>query len=82
MASRTSTNANLFYPMTSEITDIPDSAVAEEMEQHGGFFIRGLAEAFRRADPKNRAKIKAGWSEDWAHYQKMAEQRTETEVAK
>ena len=38
------------------------------MERIGGSFLRSLAEAARRADPDNRARIVAAFPEYFAHY--------------
>ena len=42
----------------------------EAMAKYGGSFVKALAEAARRADPQNLAKIKATWVEYWAEYEK------------
>ena len=42
----------------------------EAMAKYGGSFVKALAEAARRADPQNLAKIKTAWVEYWAEYEK------------
>ena len=42
----------------------------EAMEKYGGSFVKALAEAARRADMQNLAKIKNTWIEYWAEYEK------------
>ena len=49
-----------------------DMAVIEAMEQYGGSFVAALAQAARRADSTNLAKIKATWPEYWRQYTEMA----------
>lgn len=46
-----------------------DLKVIEAMEKHGGGFVKALAEAARRADSENLAKIKAAWPEYWKQYE-------------
>ena len=43
----------------------------EAMAKYGGSFVKALAEAARRADPQNLAKIKSTWIEYWAEYEKQ-----------
>ena len=40
-----------------------DWYTSEAMIQEGGSFVSKLGEAFRVADPENRAKIKQAWPE-------------------
>lgn len=49
-----------------------DYRVVEAMEKYGGSFVKALAEAARRADSTNLAKIKATWPEYWQQYTEMA----------
>jgi len=42
----------------------------EAMTKYGGSFVKALAEAARRADPQNLARIKTAWPEYWAEYEK------------
>jgi len=53
-----------------ELTDVE---VLEAMDHYGGAFMRALAEAARRADPWNLAKVKATWAEEWAEYAVLAQ---------
>ena len=50
-----------------------DLKVIEAMEKYGGSFVAALAQAARRADSTNLAKIKATWPEYWQQYTEMAE---------
>jgi hypothetical protein len=47
---------------------ITDSKIVEAMSEYGGSFAKALAEAWRRADPDNRQRIKNTWPEYWARY--------------
>lgn len=47
--------------------------VIESMERYGGSFVVALAEAARRADHINLAKIKSTWANYWQQYTEMAE---------
>lgn len=49
-----------------------DLKVVEAMEKYGGSFVVALAQAARRADANNLAKIKATWPEYWQQYLEMA----------
>lgn len=49
-----------------------DLKVIEAMEKYGGSFVVALAQAARRADFTNLAKIKATWPEYWQQYTDMA----------
>ena len=49
-----------------------DLKVIEAMEKYGGSFVVALAQAARRADTINLAKIKSTWSEYWQQYTDMA----------
>ena len=49
----------------------------EAMRQHGGSFVRALAEAWLRGDELNRQKIEAAWRETWLRYEAMAERMEE-----
>jgi len=51
-------------------SDARDYWTIEAMAKYGGSFVKALAEAARRADPQNLAKIKATWVEYWAEYEK------------
>ncbi len=42
----------------------------EAMMKYGGSFVKALAEAARRADRQNLAKIKSTWVEYWTEYEK------------
>lgn len=41
----------------------------EAMAKFGGSFVKALAEAARRADRQNLAKIKSAWPEYWEQYE-------------
>lgn len=47
-----------------------DYYVVEAMTAYGGGFVKALAEAARRADPENLARIKAAFPELWQEYGK------------
>lgn len=47
--------------------------VAQAMDKHGGGFVQTLARLIYKADPINKAKIKATWPEYWEQYKKVAE---------
>lgn len=49
-----------------------DLAVIEAMEKYGGSFVVALAQAARRADSTNLAKIKETWADYWQQYTEMA----------
>ena len=49
-----------------------DMDVIEAMEKYGGSFVVALAQAFRRADLTNFAKLKAAFPEYWKQYEEMA----------
>lgn len=49
-----------------------DIKVIDAMEAYGGSFVAALAQAARRADSTNLAKIKETWSDYWAQYTEMA----------
>lgn len=49
-----------------------DIAVIEAMEKYGGSFVKALAEAARRADAINLAKIKNAFPDYWWQYTEMA----------
>lgn len=51
-------------------SDARDYWTIEAMAKYGGSFVKALAEAARRADPQNLAKIKSTWVEYWAEYEK------------
>ena len=51
--------------------DARDYWTIEAMVKYGGSFVKALAEAARRADRQNLAKIKATWVEYWTEYEKM-----------
>lgn len=50
-----------------------DLLVIEAMEKYGGSFVVALAQAARRADADNLARIKATWPEYWQQYTEMAD---------
>lgn len=50
-----------------------DLKVIECMERYGGSFVVALAQAARRADRHNLAKIKEAFSEYWTQYTQMAD---------
>lgn len=49
----------------------------EAMAKYGGSFVKSLAEAARRADRQNLAKIKMTWIEYWTEYEKMGRELKE-----
>lgn len=53
---------------------ITDMHVVKMMSRYGGSFVKALAEAYKCADPKNRAKIITMWPDYWKTYREMAEQ--------
>lgn len=52
-----------------------DQKVIDAMETYGGSFAAALSVAFRRADLKNFAKLKAAFPEIWKVYEEMAEEK-------
>lgn len=50
-----------------------DMKVIECMQKYGGGFMKALAEAFLKADPINRWKIKGAFDDEWEEYRTMAE---------
>lgn len=50
-----------------------DIDIIEAMEKYGGSFVVALAQAARRADSINLAKLKAAFPEYWEQYRTMAE---------
>lgn len=57
------------------IPELDDYAITEAMLAFGGSFVVALAEAFRKGDPINQAKLKAAYSELWATYAEMVRLR-------
>lgn len=53
------------------MTDI-DLKTIEAMETYGGSFVVALAQAARRADKNNLAKLKEAFPEYWQQYTQMA----------
>ena len=49
-----------------------DDRIVAAMARYGGGFVTMLAELYRRADPENRARIKAAWPEYWEKYAELA----------
>lgn len=49
-----------------------DYDITEAMLKYGGSFVVALAQAARRADKINLAKIKTTWPECWAQYNDLA----------
>lgn len=49
--------------------------VIEQMSARGGSFVKSLAECFRHADQTNFAKLKTTFSEYWARYEVMQNDR-------
>jgi hypothetical protein len=45
-----------------------DRAVIENMERHGGGFVKALAECCRRADPLNFDILKLAFPDYWRDY--------------
>lgn len=59
------------YPLKEEIeAGARDYWTIQAMSKYGGSFVKALAEAARRADPANLAKIKKAWPEYWSEYEK------------
>jgi hypothetical protein len=60
--------------ITGSITQLENDArdywTIEAMAKYGGSFVKALAEAARRADPQNLARVKTAWPEYWAEYEK------------
>lgn len=52
-----------------------DFNVLDAMEKYGGSFVVALANAARRADSINLAKIKATFSEYWDQYKSMVKEK-------
>lgn len=50
-----------------------DMKVIEAMQRYGGSFVIALAQAARRADPTNLAKLKEAFPEYWQQYTQMAD---------
>lgn len=51
-----------------------DLDVIEQMEKYGGSFVAALAQAARRADSTNLAKIKEAFPEYWKQYSEMVDE--------
>ena len=49
-----------------------DHEIVSAMASYGGSFAQALAEACRRADPLNFARIKAAFPDLWEHYDELA----------
>jgi len=47
--------------------------VAENMERHGGNFVKALGAALRHADLFNTRKIRETWPAYWQQYKKWGE---------
>lgn len=50
-----------------------DLNIIEAMEKYGGSFVAALAQAARRADADNLARLKKAFPEYWKQYAEMAE---------
>jgi len=49
-----------------------DWGVLEAMTTYGGSFVQALAEAARRADPTNYARLRHAFPDVWAEYREKA----------
>ena len=52
-----------------------DYSMVEQMERHGGSFVRALAMLLQRADPINYSKLENTFPEYFEEYRKMAKKR-------
>jgi hypothetical protein len=52
-----------------------DYDTLDAMEQHGGSFVKALANLARHADSNNIILVKTTWWEYWAKYEKMAHEK-------
>jgi hypothetical protein len=52
--------------------DVTKHEVVYAMQAYGGRFIQNLAGAWLVADPNNRARIEATWSDEWNYYTQTA----------
>lgn len=50
-----------------------DLKIIEAMEKYGGSFVAAIAQAAKRADRTNFARLKAAFPEIWERYAEMAE---------
>ncbi len=55
---------------------------AAAMMKYGGEFVKLLGQAFRYADGRNQAKIKATWPEYWEKYSELGEKLRTKEALK
>ena len=53
-------------------TDVTDVEITDAMVRYGGSFAVKVGEAYDRADPVNRAKLKAAFPEEWERYRQLA----------
>lgn len=52
-----------------------DYIVVTQMTEHGGSFVKALANAFHHADPQNTKILKKAFPKYWRTYEKMAEKK-------
>lgn len=64
-------------PTTHKIQRIAPQLVFDAMEGYGGGFVRHLAQAWRRADPSNSAKLHEAFAEYYAQYESAAKRDLE-----
>jgi hypothetical protein len=55
------------------IKSVREQETIEAMRRFGGTFVASLGETMARADLMNLDKLKAAFSQEWAHYGRMAE---------
>lgn len=46
--------------------------IIEAMEELGGGFVKALAQAYRKADTHNQAKLRGAFPEYWKQYEELA----------
>jgi hypothetical protein len=56
------------------VTATDPYVVAEAMQQHGGSFVRSLAECWAKADPSNRAKLESAFEDLFERYRQIVEE--------
>jgi hypothetical protein len=54
------------------MSDPTDDEIADAMLRYGGGFVSCLGELMQRADPENRAILKAAFPHYWAEYAALA----------
>lgn len=57
-----------------------DYAIAQAMHRYGGSFVSQLGYLYGRADPQNRARLKAAFPEYFEAYRQMADNLKQVEA--